>query len=65
MEEAILRAFRRNAALDAGKLEVSTEAGTVTVRGQVRSWTEHDDALAAAWAAPGVKQVRDCMVVGY
>jgi osmotically-inducible protein OsmY len=65
VEEAIGRAFRRNAALDASRLEVSTEEGTVTIKGQVRSWAEHDDALAAAWAAPGVKQVRDHIVVGY
>ena len=65
IEEGIRRAFRRNAALDARKLEVTTYEGTVTISGQVRSWAEHDDAIAAAWAAPGVKRVRDQMVVGY
>jgi osmotically-inducible protein OsmY len=65
VEEAIGRAFRRSAALDASKLDVSTEDGTVTISGQVRSWAEHDDAIAAAWAAPGVRQVRDHMTVGY
>jgi osmotically-inducible protein OsmY len=37
----------------------------VTIKGHVRSWLEHDDALAAAWAAPGVKDVRDRIVIDY
>jgi hypothetical protein len=36
--------------------------GTVTIAGTVRSWAEHDEAIDAAWAAPGVTLVRDDMV---
>ncbi len=39
--------------------------GTVTIDGTVSSWAEHDEALDAAWAAPGVTSVRDDMTVGY
>jgi osmotically-inducible protein OsmY len=65
VEDAITRALRRSAALDARKLHVSTSSGTVTIKGHVRSWAEHDDAIAAAWAAPGVKDVHDLIVVDY
>jgi osmotically-inducible protein OsmY len=65
VEDAITRALRRSATLDAGELHVSASNGTVTIKGHVRSWPERDDAIAAAWAAPGVKDVRDRIVVDY
>jgi osmotically-inducible protein OsmY len=65
VEDAITRALRRSATLEAGKLHVSSSNGMVTIKGHVRSWLEHDDALAAAWAAPGVKDVRDRIVIDY
>jgi osmotically-inducible protein OsmY len=37
----------------------------VTVKGAVRSWAEHDEAIAAAWAAPGVTSVRDDVTINY
>jgi osmotically-inducible protein OsmY len=58
-------AFKRSAKLDANDLTVATSSGTVTVSGTVSSWSEHDDALAAAWAAPGVRKVNDRITVGY
>jgi osmotically-inducible protein OsmY len=65
VEKAIQQAFRRMAALDANDLHVSIRNGTVTIRGTVRSWAEHDDALAAVAAAPGVVSVRDHIRVSY
>jgi osmotically-inducible protein OsmY len=65
IEESIAAAFKRNAGLDAGHLSVTTSDGTVTVRGDVRSWAEHDQALAAAWAAPGVTNVDDRINITY
>jgi osmotically-inducible protein OsmY len=44
---------------------VDTYNGTVSVSGTVSSWSEHDAALAAAWAAPGVTDVGDHIVVDY
>ena len=58
--EAITGAFRRNAALDADVLSVQTSSGgLVTLSGTVSSWVAHDQAVAAAWSAPGVTQVED------
>jgi osmotically-inducible protein OsmY len=65
VRESIKKAFKRNAALDAEDLDVSTSNGTVTLKGTVSSWAEHDEAIDAAWAAPGVYHVKDDMRVAY
>jgi osmotically-inducible protein OsmY len=37
--------------------------GTVVLTGRVSWWFEHDAAVAAAWAAPGVTSVDDRILV--
>ena len=59
-------AFRRSARLDADELSADTPSyGTVILAGAVSSWAEHDEAVAAAWSAPGVTEVDDRIVVEY
>jgi osmotically-inducible protein OsmY len=66
VRESIEKAFERHAALEADNLRISVAGGTVTIDGTVRSWSEHDEAIAAAWAAPGVRSVVDHLkVVNY
>jgi osmotically-inducible protein OsmY len=65
VEHSIKKAFKRNAALDAEDLHVSTSNGSVTLKGTVSSWAEHDEAVDAAWAAPGVSTVHDDLTVAY
>jgi osmotically-inducible protein OsmY len=65
VQESIKKAFKRNAAIDANDLIISTRNGTVTIDGTVGSWAEHDEAIDAAWAAPGVTSVDDEMTVAY
>jgi osmotically-inducible protein OsmY len=65
VQESIKKAFKRNAKIDADDLYVSTDNGTVTINGAVSSWAEHDEAIDAAWAAPGVKSVHDRVTVSY
>ena len=60
---AIEHAIARNAKHDAKGIKVETKGHTVTLRGRVASWAEHDDAVAAAWAAPGVLRVEDHLLV--
>jgi osmotically-inducible protein OsmY len=56
-------ALRRQAELDANRIEVAAHEGTVTLRGSVHSWTERRRAEAAAWSAPGVTKVEDRLLV--
>jgi len=62
----ISQAFQRSASLDADELSVDTTSyGTVILAGTVNTWAEHDEAVAAAWSAPGVIEVDDQIVVEY
>jgi osmotically-inducible protein OsmY len=63
VDDAIARALRRNALVDAEQIEIDTGDGTVTLRGCVGSWAEHDAAIDAAWSAPGVNRVNDRLCV--
>ena len=64
--DAINRAFRRDAVLDADRLSVETfSGGLVILSGTVRSWAAHDHAVAAAWSAAGVTDVDDRLGVEY
>jgi osmotically-inducible protein OsmY len=65
VRHSITNAFRRDASLDAEALSIDTFDGTVTLSGEVDSWVEHDAAVNAAWAAPGVRAVEDRIVVDY
>jgi osmotically-inducible protein OsmY len=59
VSQSIKRAFERDAKLQANNIAVETLNGIVRLTGTVNSWSEHDAAVAAAWAAPGVTDVDD------
>jgi len=63
--DRINAAFVRNAQLDDGDIDVSSTDGTVVLAGVVDTWAEHDEAIDAAWSAPGVLDVRDDLIVTY
>jgi osmotically-inducible protein OsmY len=65
VRDSIQGAMRRNAAIEADRIQIRTSDGTVTLSGMVDSWAEHDAAVAAAWNAPGVHQIVDEVEVAF
>jgi osmotically-inducible protein OsmY len=65
VKEKIEAAFKRSAILDAQRIKVQAEGGKVTLSGSVRSWAEREEAMSAAWAAPGVNEVKDLIAVTF
>jgi len=63
VKQRIEAAFRRLAQMDADQIAVEAAGSEITLRGEVRSWAERDQALSTAWAAPGVTNVKSELTV--
>lgn len=63
VKQKIEAAFRRSVELDARRVGVEAQDGKVILHGNVRSWAERDEAVHAAWAAPGVTAVENHIIV--
>ena len=59
----IENALSRAAELDGEKINVEVSGNKVTLKGNVSSWAERDEAERAAWSAPGVWMVDDQLVI--
>lgn len=64
VRDKIEDAFERQADLEADKIQVRTDGHRVILSGKVNSWNQRSIAERAAWAAPGVTQVEDNLIVG-
>ncbi len=56
-------AFQRHSTLDAKHIVVESLGSKVILSGTVHSWTEKQEAASAAWAAPGVSDVENNLVI--
>ena len=65
VKEQIEAALKRNAILEASQIKVQVDGATVTLSGSVGSWAECEEAEEAAWAAPGVSEVKSNITVSY
>lgn len=63
VRERILSAFERQANFDATGIIVVTDGGRIKLGGRVRACYERGIAERAAWAAPGVTEVEDHIIV--
>jgi osmotically-inducible protein OsmY len=63
VKSKIEQALKRMVEVDAKNIKVETTDSKVILRGKVRSWAEWNEALQAAWRAPGVKQVENELVI--
>ncbi|MEO7111194.1 MAG: BON domain-containing protein [Polyangiaceae bacterium] len=63
VKERVQAALQRQAMHDASSINVETVGGTVTLSGNASSWHAIEDAAHAAWAATGVTNVIDKVVM--
>lgn len=64
IRKRIEEAFKRQAGLDAASVTIATSGHKVTLGGKVKAFHERRLAEQAAWAAPGVTQVEDRIIIG-
>jgi len=57
IKNKIMKAFQRNATIDASSIMLETSGSRVTLRGRVRSWIEKEEAEKIAWSSSGVLTV--------
>ena len=63
LKAQIEEALKRSAEVHAKDIVVESDKGVVTLRGKVRSWAEKDEVAKAAWRAPGIREVRNYILV--
>lgn len=59
VKQKIEDALKREAILEAKKINVVIDGGTVTLSGKVHSFSEMNDAKLAVWSAPGVTKIEN------
>jgi osmotically-inducible protein OsmY len=63
LKERIEKALVRNAEIDARNITVEVQGNKVILRGTVRAYAEKKAAEETAWAAPGITEVEDRIVI--
>lgn len=63
--DQIEKALARNARIEASRVKVEADGGTVTLRGTVRDAYERELVERAAWSVPGVREIRDRLTLSW
>jgi osmotically-inducible protein OsmY len=63
VKQKVEAAFKRSAEVDARGVVVEVADSRVILSGQVRSWSEYEEAEWAAWSAPGITDVDNRLTV--
>ena len=63
VKQKILSAFHRSATIDADSVSAEVLDNRVVLKGKVRSFAERQDAVDAAWSAPGIRFVENRITV--
>jgi osmotically-inducible protein OsmY len=63
VKDEIVSAFQRNALLDARRITVETSGSWIVLKGSVHTWAERAKAQWVAWAAPGVAEVENNIII--
>ena len=63
VKDRITEALHRQAQIDARRIWLTAQGGTVVLHGQVSSWSEAESARKAATGAPGVSKVESRLVI--
>jgi len=64
VKASIEAALRRNALVDSSHIKAHVAHGVASLRGTARSRAEYEEAMHAAWAAPGVTKIEDHITIG-
>jgi len=57
IKKKIISAFHRSATIDADGIEIEIAGTKAILKGNVRSWSEKEDAESAVWSASGIDRV--------
>ena len=64
IKEPIEAALKRNFLVDSSRIKVHVAHGVASLRGTARSRAEYEEAMHAAWGAPGVTKIEDHIAIG-
>ena len=64
VKASIEAALRRNALVDSSHIKAHVSHGVASLRGTARSRAEYEEAMHAAWTAPGVTKIEDHITIG-